>query len=604
LKSNTAKRATREEIPKEQKWNLEDLFANDEEWKKALDALAADTEKITAFKGRVTESPATLLQAIREVEAFQVKAVRVATYSNLKLSTNGGNAENQRDAALVARALAEIRAKLSFFQSELLQLTEDSVDRFLQEEPALKTYKKLLDDTLDKKPHTLGPDVEETLAALSEVHDAPHQIYQRAKTADMQFDPIKDADGNELPMSEALYEDRYEFTSDLTIRRSAYQSFTKTLNNYKNTFASVYATEVSKQVTMAKLRNYDSVTDMLLAPQQVTEEMYHNQLDIIGKELAPHMQRYAKLKKEKLEIEDFHYADLKAPLDPTFNPKTTYEEATATILEALSVMGPEYQAIMEKAVQDRWIDRADNIGKANGAFCSSPYGVHPYILITWTDTMRGAFVLAHEMGHAGHFYLAGENQTLMNTRASTYFIEAPSTLNELLLAEHLMQKTDDVRMKRWVITQLLGTYHHNFITHLLEGELQRRVYKLAEDGVPLTANVLTEQKLEVIQNFWGSSIQVDEGVGLTWMRQQHYYMGLYPYTYSAGLTVSTAVAQKIKKEGQPAIDRWLDVLRAGGTKKPLDLINMAGVDMSTGDPIKVAVDYVGSLVDELIKTYE
>src|SRR5699024_9869800 len=329
-------------------------------------------------------------------------------------------------------------------------------------------------------------------------HDAPQMIYQRSKAADMEFDPITDDAGNELPMSAALYEDQYEMAAETTIRRGAYRSFVKTLKQYKNTYAAVYATEVTKQVTMASLRNYDSVTDMLLEPQQVTKEMYHNQLDVIQEELAPHMRRFAKLKKEKLGLDEMRYSDLQAPLDPEFNPETTYEEATETILEALSVMGPEYAEIMKKGIENRWVDRADNVGKATGAFCSSPYGVHPYILVTWTNAMRGAFILAHELGHAGHFYLAGKNQELVNTSPSTYFIEAPSTINELLLAQHLMNKTDDTRMKRWVITQLLGTYYHNFVTHLLEGEYQRRVYALAEAGTPLTEQVLSTQKREAL----------------------------------------------------------------------------------------------------------
>lgn len=602
IQTNT--RAKRQEVPAEQTWKLTDLFPTSESWKLGLESLEKEAEQVTAFKGKVTETATTLHRALAALKSYREKVVRVATYSNLKVTADGSDPDNQRDAALTGSVLAKTHAKLSFFYSELLELTSDKVQQYLADEPKLKVYEKILYDALEDKPHTLTPEVEETLAALSEVHGASHRIYQRAKTADMQFEPITNAGGVELPMSESLYEDRYEFSADTITRRNAYKSLTKTLDNYKNTFAAVYATEVTKQVTMAKLRRYPSVTDMLLAPQQVTKEMYHNQLDIIGKELAPHMQRYAKLKQEKLGLEELHYCDLKAPLDPEFNPQTTYEEATDIILDALSIMGPEYHEIMKKSIHEGWIDRADNIGKANGAFCSSPYGVHPYILITWTDTMRGAFVLAHEMGHAGHFYLAGQNQSLMNTRPSTYFIEAPSTLNELLLAEHLMQATEDVRMKRWVITQLLGTYHHNFVTHLLEGELQRRVYDLAEDGVPLTADVLTEQKLDVIKNFWGDSITIDDRVGLTWMRQQHYYMGLYPYTYSAGLTVSTAVAQMIKDEGRPAVNRWLDVLKAGGTKKPLDLIKLAGVDMSKPDAIKVAIDYVGSLVDELIASYE
>ncbi|MHA6251659.1 oligoendopeptidase F [Oceanobacillus sp. CAU 1775] len=604
MTTNTAKLLGRADVPAEQMWNLSDLFANYADWEKGLETIEAEADKVLQYKGRVLENASTVLEAIKEMEAYNEKMVRVAVYANLKLSGDGSDSSNQRDAARVSSVLAKISAKLSFFQSELNDLTEEKVTQFMQDNPELEKYKKVLQDVVEEKEHKLAPDIEQTLAALSEVHGAPHKIYQRAKTSDMQFAEIKDSEGNVLPMSEALYEDRYEFAADTTTRRNAYESFTNTLNQYKNTFAAVYSTEVSKQVTMSKLRNYSSVTDMLLAPQQVTQEMYHNQLDVIQKELAPHMRRYAKLKKRLLGLDELHYSDLKAPLDPNFNPHVTYEEATETILSSLEVMGPEYSEIMKKSIHEGWVDRSDNIGKANGAFCSSPYGVHPYILITWTDTMRGAFVLAHEMGHAGHFYLAGKNQPLLNTRPSTYFVEGPSTINELLLAEHLMEKTDDVRMKRWVITQLLGTYHHNFITHLLEGELQRRVYELAEQGVPLTADVLTKQKLETIQSFWGDEVTYDEGVGLTWMRQQHYYMGLYPYTYSAGLTVSTAVAQAIKEEGQPAVDRWLDVLKAGGTMKPLELIKKAGVDMSTTEPIKIAVDYVGSLIDELIKSYE
>jgi oligoendopeptidase F len=218
--------------------------------------------------------------------------------------------------------------------------------------------------------------------------------------------------------------------------------------------------------------------------------------------------------------------------------------------------------------------------------------------------MRSAFTLAHELGHAGHFYLANKNQRIMNTRPSTYFVEAPSTMNELLLGQYLMESTNDKQMKRWIILQLLGTYYHNFVTHLLEGEYQRRVYNLAENGTALTAKTLSEVTGAVLSEFWGDTVEIDEGAALTWMRQPHYYMGLYPYTYSAGLTASTAVAQKIQEEGQPVVERWLEVLRAGGTMKPLELLRHAGIDMSTPEPIRNAVAYVGSLVDELVRSYE
>ncbi|MFZ5826403.1 MAG: M3 family metallopeptidase, partial [Bacillota bacterium] len=218
-------------------------------------------------------------------------------------------------------------------------------------------------------------------------------------------------------------------------------------------------------------------------------------------------------------------------------------------------------------------------------------------------TMRNVLVLAHELGHAGHFMLANKYQRLVNTRPSTFFVEGPSTINELLVGQHIMAKSNDPRMKRWVIMQFLATYHHNFVRHLLEGELQRRIYTLAEKGTPITAVTLSETKGQILNDFWGGEVEVDEGAKLTWMRQPHYYMGLYPYTYAAGLTASTAAAQAIREEGQPAIDRWLQALKAGGTLKPLELMQLAGIDMSKPEPIQKAVAYVGSLVDELEKSF-
>lgn len=601
--AGNTKRWERSQVPVDQTWDLTDLFLSEQEWEKELEDVQTDVDMITKYKGNLGKSASHLLGCLQEMEQFQKRLVKVATHASLRQHADGTDPSNQRDAAKVGAALAQIGAEISFIEPELLTVPTDTIKQFSQEKKELQIYEKMLSDVMEKKPFTLAPELEEALAALNEVHEAPYMIYERSKSSDMVFDSIYDAEGNEFPMSFALYEDRYEISADTEIRRKANESFTKTLNQYKNTYAATYATEVTKQVTMSRMRKYDSVTDMLLQPQQVTKEMYHNQLDVIQKELAPHMRKYAKLKQKQLGLKELRFCDLQAPLDPTFNPTTTYKEATETILEALHIMGPEYSDIMKKGINNRWIDYADNVGKTTGAFCASPYGVHPYILITWTDTMRGAFVLAHELGHAGHFYLAGKNQALVNTSPSRYFVEAPSTLNELLLADYLLEKTEDKRMKRWVIDQLMGTYYHNFVTHLLEGEFQRRVYALAEAGTPLTANILSEQKKETLENFWGDTVVIDEGAALTWMRQPHYYMGLYPYTYSAGLTVSTAVAQKIKKEGQSAVDDWLHVLKSGGSMKPLDLIKQVGIDMTKPDAINSAVAYVGSLIDDLTNSF-
>ena len=316
------------------------------------------------------------------------------------------------------------------------------------------------------------------------------------------------------------------------------------------------------------------------------------------------MRKLAQIRKEQLGLDEIRFCDLKAPLDASFNPPANIESIKNVIIDALAILGDDYKHSMERAFDERWIDYADNVGKSTGAFCASPYGVHSYILISYQESMRSAFTLAHELGHAGHFTLANKTQRIFDTRPSTYFIEAPSTMNEILLANHLMKTDDSPEMKRWVILQMMGTYYHNFVTHLLEAEFQRRVYAQAESGGPLTAKWFNETKLDVIKTFWGDTVVIDDAAGMTWMRQPHYYMGLYPYTYSAGLTISTAVSKQIMSEGQPAVDRWLSVLAAGGTKRPLDLALMAGIDMSTTAPVESAVAYVGELIDELERLYQ
>lgn len=597
-------RTKRADIPVAETWKISDLFETEVTFEGELISLEEDVQTVLEYKSKLGRDADTLLGAIKTMETFVQRMVHAGTYALLKISADGSDATNQALYAKTVSVLTNVETKLAFFDPELLSIPEDTLKTFIEEAPGLHVYKKMLEEILDKRAFTLTAEIEEILGALGEVHGAPQMIYERSKSADFDFDSIEDDEGNTLPMSESLYEDKYEMAANTSIRRKAYDSFTQTLSRYKNTFAATYQTEVTKQVTMAKLRGYSSVTDMLLQDQLVSTEMYENQLNIIQKELAPHMRRYAALIKTDYGLESMHFADLKAPLDPEYDPEVTFGEAKEMILDALSIMGDEYKSIMTKGLNERWIDYADNIGKQSGAFCASPYGSHPFILMTWTNQMRGAFTLAHELGHAGHFYLANHYQTLMNTDVSTYFVEAPSTLNELLLAEHLLQNTDDKRKKRWIISQLLGTYYHNFVTHLLEAEFQRRIYDLAEKGVPLTADVLCKQKTEAIANFWGDTVELDEGAGLTWMRQQHYYMGLYPYTYSAGLTVSTAVLQKIKSEPEHAIPDWLDVLKSGGSLTPLELTRKAGVDMLNPETLKSAVSYVGSLIDQLEESYQ
>jgi oligoendopeptidase F len=421
--------------------------------------------------------------------------------------------------------------------------------------------------------------------------------------SDIQFAPFVDGAGQRHANAFNAFESNYELHDDASVRHAAWASFTSGLAAYQNTYAATLATEVNKNVVLARLRRYESTEHYLLQQHKVPHSLYRNILAIIQAELAPHMQRYARLRQRVLGLAQVRVCDLKVALDPAFNPKLSFDQGFELVIQGLKVLGPDYGDYLHKAWRQRWVDRADNIGKSSGAFCATPYGVHPFILMTWGGSMRNVFTLAHELGHGGHFSLAMQHQRLRNTRPAMPFIEAPSIMNEMLLARHVLARESDPRLRRSVIMQVLGTFHHNFVTHLLEAELQHRVYACAEAGQSVTASLLNELKGDILQGFWGDSVHIDEGARLTWMRQPHYYLGLYPYTYAVGLVASTAMAQRIADEGEGAVQRWLGVLKAGGTLAPLELMAQAGIDMSSPEPIREAVVYAGSLVSELEQAF-
>ena len=591
---------TRSEVAIDTTWNLADLFATRDEWLAELAAVERSLESVVRYQGRLTAGPVVLLACLDARDALLARLDRVDAFAGLHEAGDGGNAAHQADLSKAAAVGARVRAALKFVDSEILALPEVTLAAYLRDEPALSVYRPTLDELAALRPHMLSPETERVLASLGEVLDAPHTIYSRAKTGDMQFAPFTDAAGTSHPNSFNLYQSTYEADADASVRRASWASFCAGLVPYQNTIGGTFATEVAKNIVLARARGYDSTERFLLHAHKISFELYSSVLDILQAELAPHMRRYARLRRRVLGLDKLLYCDIKAPLDPGYEPAVKFEETGALLEGALAPLGADYVGLVRSAFRRRWIDRASNVGKASGAFCTTPYGVHSFILMTWTDSMRDAFTLAHELGHAGHFMLAGQHQRRANTDPAMPFVEAPSIMNEVLLARHLLaNRAADPRMRRWVLTQVLGTYHHNFVTHLLEAELQRQVYRLAEGGQPVTAALLNERKRAILQGFWADAVEIDDGAAMTWMRQPHYYLGLYPYTYSVGLVAATALAEKSNRDGPAVLSQWLDVLRAGGTLPPLDLMRRVGIDLSSPQPIRDSVAYVGRLIDEL-----
>lgn len=597
------RRMTRPEVPEAETWRLADLFETRAAWAAELAAIETDMSSMTQYQGRLGEGAAVLRACLEAAESLGHRLVRAYAYAALCNAEDGGNPEYQGNLGRAMGLYARVLAAAASIRSEILRLPEGTVERFMAADSELATLKPYLERMLREQPHMLSPDAEVALAALTEVLESPMTTYERAKSSDMRFDPFVDGTGKQRELSFSGYETVFEPSPDLVTRRNAFAAFAHGLKGYQNTLATTFAAEIKKNLVISRVRKYPSATHMLLRNHEVSLEAYHNQHDVLIGELAPHMRRYARLRKRVLGLSELFYCDIEAPLDPGYDPRVSYDEASELIIKGLDVLGPEYGKIVRTALRERWVDRADNAGKSTGAFCYTPYGSHSFILMTWTDSLRDALILAHELGHAGHFMLANRYQRYLNAESSSYFVEAPSTLNELLVAQQVLEGSQEPRMRRWVIMKLLETYHHNFVRHLLEGELQRRLYRLAEQDLPITAQTLNQTKGEVLEQFWGGEVVIDEGARLTWMRQPHYYMGLYPYTYSAGLTAATAVAQLIREEGEPVAERWLSVLKAGGSRPPLELLRTAGVDMTTPEPIRRAVTYVGGLVTELEKSF-
>jgi oligoendopeptidase F len=596
-------RLARADVALELTWNLDDLFASAAHWEAELEALDAARAEVQPYQGRLGEDAATLLACLNTVERLQQRLMRAGMFAHLRNAQDGTNAQYQAALARVDALESRLHASIAFVDSEILQLADGTVERLLAQEPGLAAYQVHLQDLLETRPHRLSAETEKALASLGEVLDAPSMIYRRSKASDIQFAPFADAQGTTRANSVNLYESTFESHSDVSVRRGAWQSFSAGLKAYNHTWAAALATEVNKNVVLARLRNHPSAEAFLLRAHKVPLALYTNILQIIQAEVAPHMRRYARLRRRVLGLEQLLYCDIKAPLDSEFEPQMRYSDACQLILASLACMGPEYVQFVRTMLEQRWVDRADNIGKSSGAFCASPYGVHPYILITWANTTRNMFTLAHELGHGAHFALAMKHQRFVNMRPAMPFVEAPSIMHEMLLAQHILARSSDTRMRRSVVMQVLGTYHHNFVTHLLEAELQHRVYAQAEAGQAVTAQLLNQCKGDILAGFWGDAVEIDDGARMTWMRQPHYYMGLYPYTYSVGLVAATAMARLVADEGASAVQRWLQVLKAGGTMTPLELLQMAGIDLSSPAPIRAAVATVGSLVDELERAF-
>ena len=588
--------AKRDAVPVELTWDLSLIYPTEE-------AMLQDAEKAKtlslnmeqSYKGKL-DNAAIINRCIDDYQEIYRLITLIGNYCDLAVSVDYYNSHNQTRNDRISNLCSEILSRLTFIESELSEQADDILKEAMQGSDSNRCF---LTQILRQKAHRLNPETERALSALSQTFSAPYQIYNMAKLADMKFDSFT-VNGKEYPLGYSLFEDNYEYETDTAVRRSAFTAFSKKIREYENVTAAAYNSQVQTEKTMANLRGFDSVIDHLLFPQQVSRELYDRQIDLITSRLAPHMRKYARLLKKIHKLDRMTFADLKIAVDPEYDPSVTIEESKQYIEKGLSILGDSYVSMIQEAYKNRWVDFAQNQGKSTGGFCASPYGKNSYILLSWNNRMADVFTLAHELGHAGHFRLCNNAQSILDTDVSSYFVEAPSTMNELLMAHYLLKTNPDKRFHRWVLSCMISnTYYHNFVTHLMEAAYQREVYKIIDAGDSVQAETLNQIMKKTLQDFWGDTVEISDDAALTWMRQPHYYMGLYSYTYSAGLTIATQVCKRIENEGQAAVDDWKKVLTAGSTKTPVELAQMAGVDITTNAPLLDTIETIGSIIDEI-----
>lgn len=586
----------RKDVPVNETWDLSLIFAAEADFEAAVEkakALADTLEK--TYKNALT-TPESIAECLALYEELEILLYQTTSYTSLAVSVDYTDTEAQKKDAKMTALAAEIGSRLSFIESEIADAPEELIRAAMDKTGRAKHY---LAEILREKPHRLSAETEKVLVALSPVFNAPYDIYHMTKLADMKFGSFT-VNGREYPLGYSLFEDEYEYEADTDVRRAAFRAFSDKLREYENTTAATYNTYLTQQRIMAKQRGFADMFEADLFTDHVTREMYDRQIDLITEKLAPAMRKYARLVGKMNKLDRVTFADLKLPLDAEFDPRVTIGKSREYVRSALSVLGQDYADMVDEAYDKRWIDFARNVGKETGGFCSSPYGCNSYILLSWNNRMADVFTIAHELGHAGHFRLCNGAQSLFDTNVSGYLIEAPSTMNELLLAQDLLRKNTDKRFRRWVLSSLIGhTYYHNFVTHLREAWYQREAMNIIEQGGAVNAETLSGIFRKNLETFWGDAVELTEGCELTWMRQPHYYMGLYSYTYSAGLTLATQAALNIAAEGESAVARWRAMLEAGSTRDPLGLAAIAGIDLSTPDALEHTIAYISGIIDEI-----
>lgn len=591
---------TREEVPTELTWKLEDIFATDAAWEEAFKEISELGKQAASYQGTIKDGAEALLKVLRFRDDVYYKLGKLYAYAHMRNDQDTTNATYQATDSRAKTLYAQISTSLSFLTPEILSLDEAVIEGYLKENEDLQLYKHEIEEINKERPHILPAEQEAILSQLSEVTGSSANTFSMLNNADLEFPTIKDEDGNEVPLTHGNYVHFLE-SKDRSVRETAFHAMYSTYGNFKNTFAATLSGNVKAHNVSARIRHYDSARQAAMSANSIPEKVYDQLIDTIHKYL-PLMHRYISLRKKILGIDELHMWDIYTPLVPESKIDMTYEEAKTHMLKALSVMGDEYVGILQKALKDRWVDVVESKGKRSGAYSSGSYGTNPYILLNWQNNLDNLFTLVHEFGHSVHSYYTRNNQPFVYGDYSIFVAEVASTCNEELLNNYLLKTMDDPKTRIYILNHWLEGFRGTIIRQTMFAEFEHIVHELDQKGEALTAESMTKVYYDLNKQYFGEDMVIDEEIGLEWARIPHFYYNYYVYQYATGKSAAIALSSQILSEGDTAVERYINkFLKAGCSDYPINVLKAAGVDMESASPIEEACKVFERNLGELEK---
>ncbi len=594
--SDTKKIPLRSEVNPQDTWAIEDLYPSDEAWEQELATLDADKERSVAFAGHLGDSGQSLYDYLTLMEQIDVKFSDLANYCMRKADEDTRNATYQAMSGKFMNIAVAMSAAQSFDTPEIMAISDEKLDAFYKECPALERYRRLLTDVRRRKAHTLSETEEKLLAAAGEMANAPDSIYGAFADADITFPDAIDSEGNHHPLTQGTYISYVE-SPDRQLRKSAYENLYHTFGSFRNTAAATLNAQGKQLKFFADARKYPSTLDAALDRTNVPTAVYLNLIEAVHQNMDK-MHRYVRLRKKLLGLEELHFYDVYTSLIPNVDKKIPFDQAKQTVYEGCAPLGEGYRKILKEGFDNRWIDVYENQGKRGGAY-SAGARVHPYVLLNYSGTLDSQFTLAHEMGHALHSYLSNKHQNPVDADYKIFVAEVASTCNEALLMEHLLAKTTDKKERAYLINHFLDQFKGTLYRQTMFAEFELIMGRYIGEGKTLTAELLCEEYKKLNELYYGPDIIVDEEIAMEWARIPHFYYNYYVFQYATGYAAAIALSRKILKEGEPAVNDYLNFLCGGCSKSPIDLLKGAGVDMTGPEPINQALQLFDELLDEM-----